>query len=109
VAFYLGPDAANLSLLNSALRAPGQRGLFGRLTFTGLLPWSARVTKKQRPAWIAQIADLHELAEHPLLRTYITRVELVNWTSGHTDPLVRALAVTEARVGSVDRAIISGL
>jgi hypothetical protein len=77
IAFYLGPEGGNISLLSSALREPGQRG--------------AKVTKKQKKGWTERSARFRELAKSATVRSYITSVELVEWTSGHPEPLVRPM------------------
>jgi hypothetical protein len=97
IAFYLGSEGGSISLLNSALREPGQRGLFQHLKFTGAA-FSAKVTKKQKKGWTERIARFRKLGKSATIRSYITSVELVDWTSGHPEPLVRPTLATPSRV-----------
>jgi hypothetical protein len=87
IAIHLGPEAKSISLLCSSLRESGQRALFRDVKFTGL-PFDGQVTKKQKKIWLNRTAKFRELAASPFVKTYISSVELVEWTSGHPEPLV---------------------
>jgi hypothetical protein len=81
-------EGGKIALLSSAQREPGQRGLFRHLKFTGA-PFSEKVTKKQKKGWLERTARFRGLRDSANIKTYVTSVELVDWTSGHPEPLVR--------------------